>query len=150
MNYITRRTGLPGFEGFPPASLAIFEDTINRLFSEPAAARPWTPAVDIFENESDLVLKADVPGVRMEDIDIKIEDATLTVSGKREFVESGEKGAYHRIERNYGAFQRAFALPETVDTENVEAAYDHGVLTVKLPKKEIAKPKTVKVSLAKS
>ncbi|MBI5084353.1 MAG: Hsp20/alpha crystallin family protein [Acidobacteria bacterium] len=150
MNNISRRSTLPGFEVFPSAGLALFEDTINRLFSEPAAARPWSPAVDIAESENELVLTADLPGIKMEDIDIRIEDGALTLSGKRDFVKSEENGGYHRIERSYGAFRRAFAIPETVDTEKVEAAYDLGVLTVRLPKMEIAKPKTIKVSVGKN
>jgi len=146
MNYLTRRSAFPGFEAFGPG-LAVFEDTLNRFFNEAPAARPWTPAVDIVETKDELILTADVPGMKMEDIEIKIEDSTLSLTGKREFQKVEEKGGYHRIERSYGTFQRAFSLPETVDTEQVAAQYEHGVLRVTLPKKEVAKPKTIKVSL---
>jgi len=103
--------------------------------------------VDIVENDQALVLTADVPGVRMEDVEIKIEDGTLSFSGKREFQKEDKNGGYHRIERSYGSFHRAFALPETVDFEQVSASYDNGVLKITLPKKEVAKPKTIKVSV---
>lgn len=149
MSNITRRNQFPAFEAFPGGSLSLFEDTLNRFFNESPASRPWTPSVDIAEDENALTLTADIPGVKLEEIDLKIEDGTLTFSGKREFEKREEKGAYHRIERHYGAFQRAFALPDTVDVEHVGAAYDNGVLKVTLPKKEAAKPKTIKVQIGK-
>ena len=89
--------------------------------------------MDIAEDEQALTLTADIPGVKLEEIDLKVEDGTLTFSGKREFEMKEDKGAYHRIERSYGAFQRAFSLPDTVDVEKVAAAYDNGVLKVTLP-----------------
>ncbi len=150
MSNITRRSQFPGFDVFPSTGLALFEDTLNRFFSEPTAARPWCPAVDISENENALVLSADIPGVRMEEIEIKLEHGTLTLSGAREFQKQDEKGGYHRIERSYGKFQRAFSLPDTVDAEKVEAAFDNGVLTITLPKKEVAKPRTIKVAPVKA
>jgi HSP20 family protein len=145
MSLMIRRT-LPGLEDFP-ASLRVFEDVMNRMFNEPTGVRPWTPPVDIVENENELVLTADIPGVKMEDIDIKIEDSTLSISGSRQFESEKKDGGYHRIERAYGQFQRAFSLPDSVDAGNVTAAYDNGVLRVTLPKKEIAKPRSIKVSL---
>lgn len=150
MSSITRRSQFPGFDAFPSTGLSLFEDTLNRFFSEPAAARPWCPAVDISENENALVLSADIPGVKMEEIEIKLEHGTLTLSGAREFQKVDEKGGYHRIERSYGKFQRAFSLPETVDAEKVEAAFDNGVLTITLPKKDVAKPRTIKVAPVKA
>lgn len=149
MSSITRRSQFPAFDVFPSAGLSLFEDTLNRFFSEPAAARPWSPAVDISENENALLVSADIPGVKMEDIEIKLEHGTLTLSGSREFKKQEEKGGYHRIERSYGTFQRAFSLPDTVDTDKVEAAFDNGVLTITLPKKEVAKPRTIKVAVGK-
>src|SRR5260221_6613538 len=102
-----------------------FEDSLNRLFSEPASTRPWTPAVDILETENDLVLKADVPGIELKDIDISVENGTLTIKGERKFDkhEGGKKEGYHRIERSYGSFARYFSLADTVDTEKVKAEY---------------------------
>jgi HSP20 family protein len=148
MNTLARRSNFPGFEAFPGSGLSLFEDTLNRFFDAPATTRPWTPAVDIVENENELVLTADVPGVKMEDIEIKIEDGTLSLGGKREFEKEIKKGGYHRLERSYGSFQRAFALPDTVDADKVSASFDNGVLSVTLPKKEVAKPHTIKVAVA--
>ncbi len=131
-----------------PTSLRLFEDTVNRMFSDTLAARPWTPAVDIMENENELVLTADLPGVKMDDIDIRLEDGTLTLTGSREMEKREDKAGYHRLERSYGKFQRAFVLPDTLDADRVQANFNDGVLTVTLPKKETAKPRTIKVQLA--
>lgn len=149
MSNLIRRNVFPGFEALPAGSLSLFEDTMNRFFSEGPAARPWSPSVDIAEDENSLTLTADIPGVKLEEIDLKIEDGTLTFSGKREFEKREDKGAYHRIERNYGAFHRAFSLPDTVDVDRVAASYESGVLKVTLPKKEAAKPKSIKVEIAR-
>lgn len=135
---------LPDF----PASWRLFSDSINRLFSEPQSARPWSPSVDIVETDNDIILKADVPGINEKDIDIQIEDGTLTLMGERKFEEEKKGEGYHRIERAYGSFARTFALPDSVDTEKVSATYKNGVLTVRLPKKEVAKPKSVKVAVS--
>jgi len=132
-------------EGFP-AGLRFFEDTVNRLLSEPAA-RPWSPAVDIFETENELLLKADVPGLEMKDVDIQIENGTLTLRGERKYEHVAKDGGFHRVERGYGLFSRYFSLPETVDPEKVRAEYKNGVLTVTLPKKEVAKPRQIKVEV---
>lgn len=142
---IVKYTPFSGFEPFP--GLKAFEDTMNRLFTEPNGDRPWVPAVDIRENEQELVLTADVPGLKFEDIDVRIENGTLSVKGERKFESSNEKNGWHRVERRYGAFQRVFDLPDTVETEGVKADYKNGVLTVVLPKKEIAKPKQIKVQV---
>ena len=131
---------------FPTGAL-LFQDAVNRLFSEPAT-RPWAPAVDVLETENELVLKADLPDVVLKDIDIQIEHGTLSVKGERKFEKVEGKGTgYHRIERSYGQFQRFFTLPDTVDTEKVKADYKNGVLTVTLPKMEVAKPKTIKIDV---
>jgi HSP20 family protein len=134
------------FDEFP-AGLRVFQDSLSRLFSEPAS-RPWSPAVDIFENENELVLKADVPEVDPKNVGIQLENGTLTLRGERKFEEQRNGKAYHRVERGYGSFVRAFSLPETVDPEKVKADYKNGVLTVTLPKKEVAKPKTVNIEVA--
>jgi HSP20 family protein len=111
-------------------------------------ARPWSPAVDIVETENELVLKADVPGVELKDIDIQLENGTLTVKGERK-LEKEEKGkGFHRMERSYGSFVRYFTVSDTVDAEHVKADYQAGVLTITLPKKEIAKPKAIKVQVS--
>lgn len=124
-----------------------FQDTFNRLLSEPRSARPWTPAVDIYETDNDLVIKADLPGLNMEDIHVDIENGTLSLRGERKFEGVDQGRGYHRIERSYGSFARYFTLPDTVDPDKVRADYKNGVLTVTLPKKEIAKPRTIKVEV---
>jgi HSP20 family protein len=132
-----------------PAGLRLFQDSINRLLSQDGVkTRPWAPAVDILETENELVLKADVPGVDLKDIDIQLENGTLTVKGERKFEKEATNKGFHRMERSYGSFVRIFTVPETVEAENVKAAYDAGVLTITLPKKEIAKPKAIKVQVS--
>jgi HSP20 family protein len=125
--------------------MGTFADTMNRLFAD--TNRPWAPPVDIMETENEVVLKADLPDVKLEDIDIRLENGTLTLKGERRFEKAEEGKGYHRIERGYGAFARVFTLPDTLDGDRVRADYKQGVLTVTLPKKEVAKPKTVKVEV---
>jgi HSP20 family protein len=131
----------------PFNGLRLFEDAVSRLMSEPSAGRPWSPAVDIVETEDGLTLKADLPDVKIDDIDIRVENNTLSIRGNRKFEKDEKAKGYHRIERSYGEFVRSFALPSTVDTEKVAADYKNGVLTVSLPKKETAKPRQVKVAV---
>lgn len=129
-----------------PTGLRLFQDSLSRLFSEPAS-RPWSPAVDIYETENDLVLKADLPEVDPKNVGIQLENGTLTLKGERKFEEQKNGRGFHRIERSYGTFVRAFSLPDTVDGDKVKADYKNGVLTVTLPKKEVAKPKTINVEI---
>ena|SRR5947208_2066247 len=142
---ITKHNPFTEVEEFP--TFRLFQDTVNRLLAEPQSSRPWAPAVDILETENELLLKADLPGVDMKNIDIQVENGTLTLKGQREFQNEAKQGGYHRIERSYGSFVRYFALPETVDTEGVRAEFKNGVLTVTLPKKEVAKPRQIKVQV---
>jgi len=131
----------------PFQGLRLFEDAVTRLMSEPSAGRPWAPAVDILETEDAITLKADVPDVNINDLDIRVENNTLTVKGHRKFEKNDNVKGWHRIERSYGEFVRSFALPNTVDTEKVAADYKNGVLSISLPKKEAAKPRQVKVAV---
>ena len=131
-------------EDFP--GLRLFQDTVNRMLDQ-NAARPWVPPVDIFETENEWVLKADLPEVKLEDVDIQIEKGTLSLQGERKFQNTENGKGYQRVERSYGSFARYFSLPETVDSEKVRADYNQGVLTVTLPKKEVAKPRTIKVNV---
>ena len=124
-----------------------FQDTVNRLLSEPPSGRPWTPAVDILETDNELIIKTDLPQVDMQDIQVEIENGTLTLKGERKFDKAEKAQGYHRIERSFGAFARYFSLPETVDPEKVKAEYKNGVLTVSLAKKELAKPRSIKVEV---
>jgi HSP20 family protein len=132
---------------FPAGAFRNFEDTVSRILSEPRAGRPWSPAVDIFETENELVLKADLPDLKLDDIEVRVENQTLTLKGGRQFEKDENTRGYHRIERNYGTFVRSFTVPASVDAEKVAAEYKNGVLTVKLPKKEAAKPRQVKIEV---
>lgn len=128
------------------SGLRLFQDTVSRMLSEPTA-RPWAPAVDILESENELLLKADLPGVEMKNIDIQMENGTLTLRGNRNFENEKKEGGFHRIERSYGSFARVFNLPDTVNAEDVKADYKNGVLTIRLAKKELAKPRQIKVEV---
>jgi HSP20 family protein len=132
----------------PLANLRLFEDAFTRLLTEPASNRPWSPSVDIYETENELVLKADLPDVEQKEIDVRVENQTLTIAGERKFEREDSAKGFHRIERNYGRFVRSFAVPNAFDTEKIGAAYKNGVLTVTLPKKEAAKPRQIKVDVA--
>jgi HSP20 family protein len=129
----------------PLANLRLFEDAFTRLLSEPQTNRPWTPSVDIYETENELVLKADLPDVDLKDIDVRVENQTLTITGERKFEKQDSAKGYHRIERSYGNFTRSFAVPSTFDTETISASFKNGVLSVSLPKKEAAKPRQIKI-----
>jgi HSP20 family protein len=135
----------------PLANFRAFEDAFTRMLSEPQSNRPWAPAVDIYETENELVLQADLPDVDQDQIDVRVENQTLTIAGERKFEapseKSGNKG-YHRIERAYGNFVRSFAVPASFDTEKIAASYKNGVLRVTLPKKEAARPRQIKVELS--
>ena len=108
----------------------------------------WMPAVDIFQTDQhEVVLKAEVPGLKREDIDLRVENNTLTIKGERRQEKSVAKEHYHRVERCYGAFSRSFSLPSTIDSEKVRAEYRDGVLTVTLPLREEAKPRQIQVDV---
>ncbi|MBZ2179802.1 MAG: Hsp20/alpha crystallin family protein [Acidobacteria bacterium] len=104
--------------------------------------------MDILEDENQLVLRADVPGVDLSKIDIRLENGTLTLKGQREFERKDDKTGYHRVERQYGQFARSFTMPETVDPEKVGAEYKNGVLQITLGKKELAKPRSIQVQVS--
>jgi HSP20 family protein len=131
----------------PLTSFRQFEDAVSRFFAEPQTNRPWAPAVDIYETENELVFKADLPEVELKDLDVRVENQTLTVAGERKFERKDNGKGYHRVERSYGNFARSFAVPNTFDTEKINAAFKNGVLTVTLPKKEAAKPRQVKIEV---
>lgn len=134
--------------------LNTLNDQFNRLVSEgflpsgETALANWSPAVDIYETEGELVVKADLPDVPEKDIDIRIENSTLTITGERKFEQAVNKDDYLRVERAYGTFSRSFSLPNTVNTEAVQADYHNGLLTVHLPKREESKPKQIKVGVS--
>ena len=113
-----------------------------------ATSNAWMPAVDIYQsNDHEVVLKAELPDMTREDIDITVENDTLTIKGEKKLpADAGEQ--FHRVERRYGAFSRSFSLPQTVDTSKVAADYRNGVLTIRLPLREEAKPRQIKVNVA--
>ena len=107
----------------------------------------WSPAVDIYETESDIVLKAELPEVNQKDININIENNVLTLKGERKFEKETKEENFHRIERSYGSFSRSFNLPCSIDKDNVKASYKNGVLKITMPKKEESKPKQITVNV---
>jgi HSP20 family protein len=113
----------------------------------PVAAASFVPAVDVYEDAKKVVLKLEVPGVDQKDLDIRVENHTLTVKGERKFEAEEKEQNFHRIERRYGSFFRAFTLPSTVDTESVQASYNAGVLKLELAKKAEAQPKQIKINV---
>ena len=134
----------------PSPDFRTLQDAVSRLFAEPNG-RPWVPPVDIRETENELVFKADVPDMELKDIDLQLENGTLTLRGSRKFEANGDTkkdGGWHRVERSYGSFERVFSLPETVNAEAVKADYKNGTLTITLAKKEIAKPRQIKVEVS--
>jgi HSP20 family protein len=134
--------------------LAVLQNRLNSIFSDFArpegesdqlAAGNFVPAVDAYEDEHKLVLKFEVPGIKPEDLDIRVEGRILTVRGERKWDNEQKEENFHRIERRYGSFVRSFTLPATVDTENIDAQTEHGVLQLTLNKKPEAKPKQIQV-----
>ncbi|MGA7828038.1 MAG: Hsp20/alpha crystallin family protein [Geobacteraceae bacterium] len=119
----------------------------NREPGEELREGVWQPLVDIFENDDAVVIRAELPGVEQDDIEVKIEGATLAIRGERKQDSAVRQENYHRIERYYGPFQRSFLLPQTIDQEKVQAACDKGVLTITLPKKQLIKPKQITVQV---
>jgi HSP20 family protein len=139
----------------PFRDLAVLQDRMNRLFGEAYAPREegvlssWVPAVDIFENEKkELVLKAELPDLAREDVAVTVENNTLTIRGERKLDSEVKQEQYHRLERAYGHFSRSFSLPATVDTGKIAADFRNGVLTIRLPFREEAKPRSINIEVA--
>lgn len=135
------------------------QQRMNRLFEEPfgqlaltgeesLSLATWTPRCDIFETDSEVVIKAELPGVKKEDVKVNIENNMLTIQGERKLEEETKQDDYHRIERSYGQFMRSFMLPASVDMSKISAEFKDGVLRVSLPKLEEAKPKAIEVKVA--
>ncbi len=134
-------TGRPSFVRFTSLN-----DELNRLFGS-QVSEPWTPAVDVYEDQENFVVQAELPGLKREDIEVSLHDGTLTISGERKPEKRSEETEVYRAERYVGRFQRALVLPTTVAADKVKAGYTDGVLTVTLPKIEEAKPKKIDVSV---
>jgi HSP20 family protein len=131
----------------------LFNQTFSQVFGpegQELGSRAWAPAVDIYENDQNLVIKAELPGVDPKDVEVRVENNTLFLKGERKFEKESDEGNYHRVERSYGSFSRSFTLPSSVNTENAQAEYKDGVLTLTLAKREEAKPKTIKIEVAGS
>ena len=128
----------------------LFDETLQRTRSrdeEDISAGLWAPPVDIYETENEIVLKAELPEIDQKDIEIKVEDSTLTIRGERKFEQETKKENYHRIERAYGKFSRSFSLPNTIDQEKIKASYKDGILKLVMPKREEKKPKQITVEV---
>src|ERR1035437_1819166 len=140
----------------PFREFVTLQDRMNRLFRDPRGPEgqeealttsSFAPAVDVYEDEHNVTLKIEVPGIEEKDIDVRIENNTLTVHGERKFEKEEKEENYRRVERQYGSFTRSFTLPNTVDAESVSASYDKGMLKIKLSKKAEAKPKQIKINV---
>jgi HSP20 family protein len=139
----------------PFREVVSMQDRLNSLFramndggESPLTTASFVPAVDIYEDTQKVVLKLEVPGIEEKDLDVRVENNTLTVKGERKFEKEEKEENFHRIERRYGSFYRAFTLPSTVNTENVQASYNAGVLKLELAKKAEAQPKQIKINIS--
>ncbi len=141
----------------PFREFAQLQDRLNRAFADTygrtdeglLSSGSWLPPVDIYQNgQHELVLKAELPDMNRDDIDVTVENGTLTIKGEKKLAGEVKEEQYHRIERRYGSFSRSFSLPPTVDASKVAADYRNGVLTVKLPMRDEAKPRQIKVDVA--
>ena len=141
----------------PLRELAALQHQVNGLFQDYNRGKQgqdefltggsFVPPVDIYENEHDFVLKLEVPGIEQKDVNITLENNTLTVRGERRLEREEKEENFRRVERQYGSFVRSFALPNTIDTENVQAGYENGILKIELSKRAEAKPKQIKVNI---
>jgi HSP20 family protein len=141
----------------PFRGITSLQEQINRFFDdlafrgrEDSALTSWAPAVDIYETEQELVVKADLPDVDPKDLDIRVDNNVLTIRGERKFEKKVKEDNYLRVERAYGSFSRSFSLANTVNTESIKADYSNGVLTLTIPKREEAKPKQIKVNVTQA
>ena len=139
----------------PFREMVALQHQMNQLFQEnfpgsreEALGTNFVPAVDVYEDEKNITLKMEVPGIDEKDIDVRLENNTLTIHGERKFEKEEKEENFQRIERRYGSFTRSFTLPSTVDTENVAADYDKGILKLTLAKRAEARPKQIKVSVS--
>ena len=144
------------------SDMAVLQNRLNSIFSdfgrnfegdggsESLATGNFVPAVDVYEDTQKVVLKLEIPGIRREDLDIRVEGRTLTVRGERKFESEEKEENFHRIERRYGSFVRSFTLPATVDTDSIDAQSAEGVLTISLAKKAEAKPKQIEVKVGQA
>ena len=148
MTVITRWDPFREFSTLQNRMNRLFQDSFGQTGREESlSSSVFAPAVDVYEDEQSITLKIEVPGIDEKDIDIRVENNTLTVHGERKFEKDEKEENYRRVERQYGSFTRSFTLPNVVDAENIQADYDKGVLKIRLAKKAEAKPKQIKVNV---
>ena len=144
---------MPALVRFDPfRDITTLRDEMNRLFSRAVgdgvgSGSAWTPAVDIFDTGDAIVLRAELPGLTTEEIEIEVDENVLTLKGERRFEEQLEEGRYYRLERAYGSFQRSVTLPQGVKAEEISASFDNGVLSVRVPKADEVKPRKISVAV---
>lgn len=137
----------PDFKNLQSQLNRIFEPFARMTPDEDLATGTWVPAVDVAETQEKIVVRAEVPGMKQEDIAIEFENGILTIKGERTLEKNGDGMTWHRVERTYGNFVRSFTLPRTVDAERIGATYRDGVLEIEIPKKEEAKPKQIRIAV---
>ena len=148
MTVLTRWEPFREFSSLQDRMNRLFQDSFGRDVREEAlSTATFAPPVDVYEDEHKITLKIEVPGIEEKDIDVRIENNTLTVHGERKFEKEEKEENFRRVERQYGSFTRTFTLPSTVDAEKVQADYEKGILKIQLPKKAEAKPKQIKVNV---
>ena len=136
----------------PFRDLMGIQNELNRLFgrtyggeSSGSSAGAWVPPLDIFETKDKFVVTVELPGVSPEDVDVSVEDSTLSIRGERSFYDDVAEESFHRVERRYGAFARSLSLPQTAMADDIQATFDKGVLTIEIPKAEEAKPRRISI-----
>lgn len=147
MTVITRWEPFREFSTLQDRLNRLFQQSVNESREEALTTSSFAPAVDVYEDDHQVTLKIEVPGIDEKDIDVRLENNTLTVHGERKLEKEEKEENYRRVERQYGSFTRSFTLPQTVDAQGVSAQYDKGVLKIKLIKKAEAKPKQIKISV---
>jgi HSP20 family protein len=147
MTVLTRWDPFREFTTLQDRMNRLFRDSYSEAGNEALATTTFAPAVDVYEDEHNVTLKIEVPGIEERDIDVRVENNVLTVSGERKFEKEEKEENYRRVERQYGSFTRSFTLPNTVDAESISANYEKGILKIKLAKKAEAKPKQIKVNV---
>ena len=129
----------------------LFDEMVGRGLWRTSEERPlrgsWVPAVNILERQDAMLITADLPGLKAEDVEVTVEDGTLSIRGERKLEETSEGESYHRVERLYGVFERTFTLPNSVDVERIEARFSNGEMALTLPKREESKPRSVKIKV---
>ena len=156
MTWLIRRNALNDFRNLQGEFNRFLDGSFPRVFGEESVLQEkgqgngqahWNPAVDLAENETSIVLEADLPGVKGGDFDLSIENYILTLRGERKFEKKSEHDNYHRVERSYGRFVRTFSLPSTINVEGVQAEFKDGVLRVTLPKREEVRARQIKIDV---